>query len=76
MGTGKRIHLSIPGAEVHLEVGVPEAVSSLTHAFEYNKLDSLKQVLERFPGEFGSCHYSVRAGVLSGISWHDVVVER
>jgi glutamate-1-semialdehyde 2,1-aminomutase len=34
--------------------GVPQAVSSLTHVFEYNNPDSLKQLLETHPGEIAA----------------------
>ena len=32
-------------------LGVPEAVKALTHPFEYNKLDSLSAIFDRFPGK-------------------------
>jgi glutamate-1-semialdehyde 2,1-aminomutase len=34
--------------------GVPQAVSSLTHAFEYNNLDSLHKLFAEHPGEFAA----------------------
>ena len=34
--------------------GVPQAVSSLTHAFEYNNLDSLHTLFAEYPGEFAA----------------------
>ena len=34
--------------------GVPAAVRELTHAFTYNDAGSLKQILERFPGQFAA----------------------
>jgi len=34
--------------------GVPEAVSSLTHKFEYNNIESLKSTLAKFPNQFAA----------------------
>ena len=34
--------------------GVPEAVSSLTHKFEYNNIESLKSTLANFPNQFAA----------------------
>jgi glutamate-1-semialdehyde 2,1-aminomutase len=34
--------------------GVPMAVSSLTHKFEYNKIESLKTILAKFPNQFAA----------------------
>ena len=34
--------------------GVPQAVRDLTHAFKYNDLDSLDQLLRAHPGEFAA----------------------
>ena len=35
-------------------LGVPEAVQSLTHKFDYNDLDSLSTLLDKHPGEFAA----------------------
>ena len=35
-------------------LGVPAAVSALTHPFRYNDLDSLKEVLDSRPGQFAA----------------------
>jgi len=34
--------------------GVPEAVRALTHPFQYNTLDSLRNLLDKHPGEFAA----------------------
>ena len=34
--------------------GVPEVVSALTHKFEYNNIESLKSILEKFSNQFAA----------------------
>ena len=36
------------------DLGVPKLVKSLTHTFLYNDLDSLKSLLNQYPGEFAA----------------------
>jgi glutamate-1-semialdehyde aminotransferase len=35
-------------------LGVPKCVQDLTHAFSYNNIDSLKNILEEYPDEFAA----------------------
>ena len=35
-------------------LGVPKCVQNLTHAFSYNNIDSLKNILEEYPNEFAA----------------------
>jgi glutamate-1-semialdehyde aminotransferase len=35
-------------------LGVPECVQNLTHSFNYNNIDSLKELLNKFPSEFSA----------------------
>jgi len=35
-------------------LGVPKCVKNLTHAFKYNNINSLKNILEEYPGEFAA----------------------
>lgn len=36
------------------DLGVPRAVKSLTHTFQYNDIDSLRRLFEQYPGEFAA----------------------